>query len=65
MRRGEGELKPVSRKLGVGAGARFDLPQLGAFNGVRRGAPRDNVTQSLALDAHGKSLSSALLEMKI
>ena len=49
----------------VGDVARFELPQLGAFNFVMRRAPRDNVTQSLALDAHGKSLSSALLEMKI
>ena len=49
----------------VGEVVRFDLPQLGAFNFVMRRAPRDNVTQSLALDAHGKSLSSALLEMKI
>jgi hypothetical protein len=49
----------------VGDVARFELPQLGAFNFVMRRAPRDNVTQSLLLDAHGKSLSSALLEMKI
>jgi hypothetical protein len=41
------------------------LPQLGAFNFVLARALGGGVTRSLALDAHGKSLSSALLELEI
>jgi hypothetical protein len=44
---------------------RYELPQIGALNFVMRRAPGDSVTRSLALDAHGKSLSSALLDMEI
>ena len=44
---------------------RYELPNLGALNFVFRRAPGDTVTRSLALDAHGKSLSSALLAMEI
>jgi len=44
---------------------RYALPQLGALNFVLERAPGDSVTRTLALDAHGKSLSSALLEMEI
>jgi hypothetical protein len=44
---------------------RFELPQLGAFNFVMHGALGGGVTRSLALDPHGKSRSSLLLEMRI
>jgi hypothetical protein len=44
---------------------RYELPQIGALNFVMRRPPGDSVTRSLALDAHGKSLSSALLDMEI
>ena len=44
---------------------RYALPALGALNFVMRRPPCDSVTRSLALDAHGKSLSSALLGMEI
>lgn len=44
---------------------RFILPQLGALNFVLYGALNGGVTRSLALDAHGKCLSSAVLEMEI
>ena len=44
---------------------RFELPHLGAVNFVMTGALRGGVTQSLALDAHGKSLSSLLLNLEI
>lgn len=44
---------------------RFALPQLLAFNFVMQGALRGGVTQSTALDAHGKSMSSALLEFDL
>jgi hypothetical protein len=48
-----------------GTVVRYALPQLGALNFVLERAPGDSVTRTLALDAHGKSLSSALLEMEI
>jgi hypothetical protein len=44
---------------------RYELPQLGALQFVCEDALAGGVTTSLALDAHGKSLSSALLEMEI
>ena len=44
---------------------RYELPRLGALNFVMDGALGGGVTRSLALDAHGKSLSSALLSMEI
>ena len=51
--------------LVAGTVVRYALPQLGALNFVVERAPGDSVTRTLALDAHGKSLSSALLEMEI
>ncbi len=44
---------------------RFELPTLGALNFVLHGVAGGGVTRTLALDAHGKALSSALLEMEI
>jgi hypothetical protein len=44
---------------------RYELPQLGALNFVLRDALGGGVTRSLALDAHGKSLSSALLDLDL
>ena len=44
---------------------RFIIPQLGALNFVLHDALGGGVTKSLALDAHGKSLSSAILSMEI
>ena len=44
---------------------RFVLPQLGALNFVLHDALGGGVTRSLALDAHGKCLSSAILTMSI
>jgi len=44
---------------------RFLLPGLGAINFVMVGALGGGVTRSLALDAHGKSLSSTLLDMEL
>src|SRR5437868_1804055 len=44
---------------------RYELPQLGALQFVCSHALNGGVTTSLALDAHGKSLSFALLEMVI
>lgn len=44
---------------------RYDLPKLYALQFVGYDALAGGVTTSLAVDAHGKSLSSALLELEI
>jgi hypothetical protein len=44
---------------------RYALPALGALNFVLHKALSGGVTRSLALDAHGKTLSSALLGLDI
>jgi len=44
---------------------RYELPQLGALQFVCDDALVGGVTTSLSIDAHGKSLSSALLEMQV
>ena len=44
---------------------RYELPHLGALNFVLTRAPGESVTRTLGLDAHLKSLSSALLDMEI
>ena len=44
---------------------RYEMPTIGALNFVLHGRIGGGVTRTLALDVHGKSLSSALLEMEI
>lgn len=44
---------------------RYEVPSLGALNFVLHRALGGGVTRSLALDMHGKSLSSALLDLDI
>jgi hypothetical protein len=44
---------------------RHELPDIGAFNFVLGDALGGGVTRSLALDAHGKSLSSALMDLEL
>ena len=44
---------------------RYVLPHLGALNFVLHHALGGGVTRSLALDAHGKCLSSAILSLDI
>lgn len=43
---------------------RYAVPGVRALNFVLPGILRGGVTRSLALDAHGKSLGSALLDMQ-
>ncbi len=52
---------------GIVAGevVRYALPQLGALNFILHAALGGGVTRSLALDAHGKGLSSALLDLDL
>lgn len=44
---------------------RYEMPQICALNFVLHDALSGGVTRSLSLDIHGKSLSSALLDMEI
>jgi len=44
---------------------RYLLPRLGALNFVMQRALGGGVTRSLALDAHGKCLGAALLNMEL
>ena len=48
-----------------GAVTRYELPGLGALNFVLERALAGGVTRSLSLDAHGKCLSSILLELEL
>ena len=51
--------------IAFGEVVRYTLPGLGAMNFVLQKALGGGVTRSLALDAHGKCLSSALLSLHI
>jgi non-ribosomal peptide synthetase component E (peptide arylation enzyme) len=44
---------------------RYELPNIAALNFVMTQTLGGGVTRSLALDAHGKSLSSALLDLEV
>ncbi|MCY7370992.1 MAG: hypothetical protein LH479_09020 [Polaromonas sp.] len=48
-----------------GAVQRFTLPELGALHFVLHDALGGGVTCSLALDAHGKTLSAAMLDISL
>ena len=53
------------RGIVLGEIRRYEMPKLGALQFVCERALSGGVTTSLALDAHGKSLSYALLEMML
>jgi len=53
------------RDVITGTVVRYELPTIGALNFVLTGALGGGVTRSLVLDAHGKSLSSALLNLDL
>lgn len=59
------KVKEYFKDIVYGEVIRYELPNLGALNFVMDKALGGGVTRSLALDKHGKSLSSALLEMEI
>ena len=44
---------------------RYELPAIAALNFVLHGALGGGVTRSLALDAHGKCLGSAILDLEV
>jgi hypothetical protein len=58
-------VKAHFREIVTGEVVRYALPGIGALNFVMTGALGGGVTRSLALDAHGKGLGSALLDMEI
>lgn len=53
------------RGIVEGEVTRYELPAIAALNFVLTHALGGGVTRSLALDAHGKSLSSALLTLEL
>ncbi|KAF5047396.1 hypothetical protein SDC9_47769 [bioreactor metagenome] len=58
-------VKQWFKEIVKGEVVRYELPQLGAMNFVMYDALGGGVTRSLALDKHGKSLSSYLLDIDI
>lgn len=58
-------VKAHFRGIVKGEVMRYELPAIAALNFVLQEALGGGVTRSLALDAHGKSLSSALLDLEI
>ena len=53
------------RGVVLGPVQRFPLPHLGAVHFVMNEALGGGVTRSLALDAHGKTLSAAILNLSL
>lgn len=53
------------RGVVLGSVQRYLLPHLGAVHFVMEQALAGGVTRSLALDAHGKTLSSAILDLPL
>jgi hypothetical protein len=58
-------VKEWFKGIALGSVTRYELPNVGALNFVLERSLGGGVTRSLALDAHGKCLSSALLEMEL
>jgi non-ribosomal peptide synthetase component E (peptide arylation enzyme) len=58
-------VKAHFKGVAEGEVVRYELPNISALNFVMQQALGGGVTRSLALDAHGKSLSSALLDLEI
>ena len=53
------------QRIAKGPVTRFELPNIGALNFVMQSALGGGVTRALNLDAHGKSLSSLLLDLEL
>ncbi|HHV79860.1 MAG TPA: hypothetical protein GXX40_09690 [Firmicutes bacterium] len=58
-------VKEFFKGIVEGEVVRYEVPSIAALNFVMHGALAGGVTRSLRLDLHGKSLSSALLELEI
>lgn len=61
----EDRVKDYFSEIVNGNVTRYELPGIHALNFVMENALDGGVTRSLALDMHGKTLGSALLEMDI
>ncbi|WP_088034888.1 hydrogenase expression/formation C-terminal domain-containing protein [Evansella clarkii] len=59
------KVKEHLKDIVKGEVTRYELPNIYSFNFVCTQSLLGGVTTSLAVDTHGKSLSSALLEMDI
>jgi hypothetical protein len=58
-------VKTFFTEIVAGDVVRYELPNIGALNFVMSKALGGGVTRTLAIDPHGKSLSSAILDMEI
>jgi len=58
-------VKAFFKEIVAGDILRYELPNIGALNFVMYKALGGGVTRTLAIDPHGKSLSSAILDMEI
>ncbi len=58
-------VREVYRGTVRGAVQRYTLPHLGVVHFVMHDALAGGVTRSLALDAHGKTLGAALLDLEL
>lgn len=61
----EEKLKDYFKDIVYGKITRYEMPTISALNFVMEDALGGGVTRSLAVDMHGKTLGSALLEMEI
>lgn len=59
------KVKAYFSEIVKGEVVRYELPKIGALNFVMYDALSGGVTRSLAIDIHGKSLSSALLNFEV
>ncbi|MEW9677423.1 hypothetical protein ABRT01_14760 [Lentibacillus sp. L22] len=59
------KVKSHMKDIILGKVTRYEAPNIKALNFVCHNSLMGGVTTSLAMDTHGKSLSSALLEMEI
>jgi len=59
--------RPAAHFVAIATGpvARYEMPNVSALNFVIEGALSGGVTRALTLDAHGKSLSSLMLDLEI
>jgi len=59
------KVKEHFKEVAKGDIVRYELPNLGALNFVMHNALAGGVTRSLRIDLHGKTLSSAMLELEV
>lgn len=59
------KVKAFFKDIVKGEVVRYELPTIGALNFVMYEALGGGVTRTLALDIHGKSLGSAIMNMEI